>query len=307
MEQIKIGYDKSTGLYIIPNRNYFIINGNREKPNTIYHNNSQVLITSIKPASYQTYSSKTVITKYEKDNDGTPGYLTVEEYNSYILGLKSKGREDDYDWFFDELEDEIKYKRFLKDWQSRSKQEETITDYEIVFVEVPISEYEDIQPLASMADIDSCAKALFIYKPNPKKYLSEYCESLGMISESNEYKKTPNSYNYGPHSNIDYAKINGEYIFLGDNKPRIFQKIAKYQECIDEMNQHIKFIKDSVDLFLRKNDKTPLTNIERGSYYKTLINIKSDINGLEVNKKHHSNQSSLINRIQKLIESIKIE
>lgn len=306
MKQIKIGYDKSTGLYIIPNRNYSIINGNREKPNTIYFNNSQVWVTSIKPISYQTYSSRTIITHYELHNGDIVDMLENEDYNKQILDFRSRGWEDDYEWYFEDLEDEIRYKRFINNWKPITKQEEIITDYEIVFIEVPVSEYEDIQPLASMEDIDSCEKAMFIYKPNPKKYLKEYCESLGMVFEPNDYKKTPNSYNWSS-SGIDYAKINGEYLFLGDNKPRMFQKTAKYQECIDKMNQDIKFIKDNVDLFLRKNDKTLLTDIEIGSYYKTLISIKNDINELEVNKKHWSNKSSLINRIQKLIESIKIE
>ena len=306
MEQIKIGYDKSTNLYVIPNRNYCIINGKREKIYTLYYNNSQVLVTSIKPTTYQTYRNKTTITKCEKDNEGTPGYLTVEEYNNHVRELCCKGDYEEYEWVFLDLEDEIRYKRFIKDWRPITIQEEVITDYEIIFVEVPVSEYEDIQPLASMEDIDSCEKAMFIYKPNPKKYLADYCESLGMVFEPNDYKKTLNSYGWSS-SGVDYAKINGEYLFLGDNKPKMYQKTAKYQECIDKMNQDIKFIKDNVDLFLRKNDKTPLSEIERGSYYKNLISIKSDINKLEVNKKHWSDKSYLINRIQKLIESIKIE
>lgn len=306
MEQIKIGYDKTTNLYIIPNRNYCIINGKREKIDTIYFNNTRVLVTSIKPETYQTYSSKTIITHYESFNVETSGVLEVEDYNKQKYSLEEKGYYNDYEWFFNELEDEIKYKRFLKDWKPITKQEEIITDYEIVFVEVPVSEYEDIQPLASMDDIDSCEKAMFIYKPNPKKYFTEYCESLGMVLEPNDFKKTPNSYSW-PSSGIDYVKINGDYLFLGDNKPKMFQKTAKYQECIDKMNQDIKFIKDSVDLFLRKNDKTPLTEIERGSYYKNLINIQKMVRGLDVNKKTQQNQISLLSQIQKLIESIKIE
>lgn len=306
MEQIKIGYDKSTELYIIPNRNYSIINGNREKPNTIYYNNTQVLVTSIKPENYQTYSNKTIITKYEKDNEGTPGYLTVEEYNNHVRQLCYKGEYEEYEWVFPDLEDEIRYKRFIKDWIPIYKVEEVITDYEIIFIEVPISEYEDIQPLASMEDINSCEKALFYYKPNSKRHLSEYCESLGMVFEPNDYKKTPNSYNWSS-SGIDYAKINGEYLFLGDNKPKMYQKTAKYQECVDKMNQDIKFIKDSVDLFLRKNDKRLLTDIERGSYYQTLINIGREVRELDVNKKKQNLQSLLIRKIEKLIESTKIE
>lgn len=306
MEQIKIGFDKTTELYIIPNRNYCIINSKREKIDTIYYNNSQVLVTSIKPETYQTYRSKNITTHY-KQYSHLSNILTVEDYNKQILDFRSRGWEDDYEWFFDDVEDEIKYKRFIKDWKPITKQEEIITDYEIIFIEVPVSEYEDIQPLASMEDINSCEKAMFIYKPNPKKYLSEYCESLGMVFESNDYKKTPNSYSLSSHSGLDYAKINGEYLFLGDNKPRMFQKTDKYQECIDKMNQDIKFIKDNVDLFLRKNDKTPLTDVERGSYYRNLISIQKSIRELDVNKKTQQNQISLISRIQKLIESIKIE
>jgi hypothetical protein len=306
MEQIKIGYDKSTGLYVIPNQNYSIINGKKDKIDIIYYNNSKVLITSIKPETYQTYNNKIIITHYIKDNDVEVGTLFSEDYNNQKYNLETKGYYNDYEWFFDELEDEIKYKRFLKDWKPITKQEEIIIDYEIIFIEVPISEYEDIQPLASMEDINSCEKAMFIYKPNPKKYFTEYCESLGMVFEPNDYKKTPNSYSFSS-SGFEYVKINGDYLFLGDNKPRMFQKTSKYQECINRMNQDIKFIKDSVDLFLRKNDKISLTNIERGSYYKNLINIKNSIKELEVHKKHHSNQSSLINKIQKLIESAKIE
>lgn len=304
MKQIKIGYDKSTGLYVIPNQNYSIINGKRDKIDTIYYNNSKVLITSIKPETYQTYNNQTIITEYE-DKEGNIKLSTID-YNIRLGELKDKGFYEDYEWMFDDLEDEIRYKRFINDWKPITKQEEIITDYEIIFINVPISEYEDIQPLASMEDIDSCEKAMFIYKPNPKKYLKEYCESLGMIFEPNDYSKTPNSYGWSS-SGLDYAKINGEYLFLGDNKPKMYQKTAKYQECIDKMEQDIKFIKDSVDLFLRKNDKTPLTYVERGSYYKNLISIKNDINKLEVHKKQWRDQSYLVNRIQKLIESIKIE
>jgi hypothetical protein len=307
MEQIKIGYDKSTGLYIIPNRNYCIINGSREKIDTLYYNNTQVLITSIKPTSYQTYNSKTIITEYEKDNDGIPGYLTVEEYNKYLKELQYYGSYEDYEWLFEDLEDEIKYKRFLKDWKPITKQEEIITDYEIVFIEVPVSEYEDIQPIASMLDIDSCEKGLFRYRPKPLKYFEDYCKSLDMVWESNSYSKTPNSYNWST-SGFDYVKINGEYLFFGDNKPKgIFEKVGKYQECIDKMNQDIKFIKDNVDLFFSKRDKTPLTDIEKGSYYTNLFNIRKNIMDLKVQTKSFQDQSSLISKLNKLIESVKIE
>lgn len=305
MEQIKIGHDKTTGLYIIPNRNYCIINGSREKINTVYFNNTQVLITSIKPITYQTYSSKTIITHYEQDSHFS-NILSVEDYKTQLEDLQSKGWKDDYEWFFDELEDEIKYKRFIKDLKPISKLEEVITDYEITFIEVPVSEYPEIQPIASMLDINSCEKAIFIYKPDHKRILSEYCDSLGLTYESNNDKKINNTYSWSNHSGIDYAKINGGYLFLGDNKIKSSQRTAKYDECVEALNKDKQFIKNAVDLFFRKIDGKKLSDIERGSYYKTLVSIQSSVRGLEVIKKSSYGKTLLLGKLTELIESVKI-
>jgi hypothetical protein len=308
MEQIKIGYDKTTGLYIVPNKNYCIINGSREKINTIYFNNTQVLITSIKPTSYQTYSSKTIITHYELHNGESVDILKTEDYNQKISYLRSKGWQDDYDWFFDDLEDEIRYKRFLKDWKPITKQEEIITDYEIIFIEVPVSEYEDIQPLASMEDIDSCEKALFTYQPQPRKYLADYCKSLGLRWEDNKSwgNQSQGTYSWPSHSGIEYVKINNEYLFLGE-KPKFYKRQGSYKECIEKMNSDIQLIKESVDMFFKKKDKTPMTAEERGAYYRELLSIKGFVSKLEVHKKHTSDQNYIIKKINELIKQDEIK
>jgi hypothetical protein len=306
MEQIKIGYDESTGLYIIPNRNYCIINGSREKIDTLYYNNSQVLITSIKPTSYQIYITQTITTGYE-DIGGNIKLSTID-YNIRLGELKNKGYYEDYEWKFDDLEDEIKYKRFLKDWKPITKQEEVITDYEIIFINVPISEYEDIQPVASMLDIDSCEKALFTYQPQPRKYLADYCKSLGLVWEDNKSwgNQSQGTYSWPSHSDIEYTKINDEYLFLGE-KPKFYKRQGSYKECIEKMNFDIQLIKDAVDMFFKKKDKTLMTIEERGAYYKELLNIKGLVSKLEVHKKHYNDQRYIINKINKLIKKDKID
>jgi hypothetical protein len=305
MEQIKIGYDESTGLYIIPNKSYSIINGSREKINTLYYNNTQVLVTSVKPTSYQTYKNNTFISHFEKEGD----IISIEDYSNQLKKFQSKGKWLDSDNYgFSDIEDEIRYNRFLKDHKCIYKTEEVITDYEIIFIKVPVSEYEDIQPVASMLDIDSCEKALFIYQPQPKKYLKNYCESLGLRWEDKKSwgSQSQGTYSWSSHSDIEYAKINNEYLFLGE-KPKFYKRQGSYKECVERMNFDIQLIKDAVDIFFKKKDKTPMTAEERGAYYRELLSIKGFVSNLKVHKKHTSDQNYIIKKINELIKQDEIK
>jgi hypothetical protein len=299
MEQIKIGYDEYTKLYIIPNRNYSIINSNREKPETIYFNNSNVFVTSIKPTSYQTYTTKLITTGYV-DNDKKT--ITVEEYNSQLEELQSKGEYDEYDyiWCFDNIEDEIRYKHFERRWTKIQKQVEDIIDYEIIIINVPVSEYEDIQPLATLEDIDSCEKALFKYIPNPKRYLKEYCESLGLKYDPNG----KNGFSWSTHSGIEYAKIDDNYIFLGE-KPKFQGLTGSYENCINKMNSHITLIKQAVDDLFLKQDKTVLNEITKGEFFKSILSIQNKVRNINVYTKDSHSKNFLLGDISKLLNKLR--
>lgn len=305
--EIKIGYDSTNKLYIIPNNSNMIINGNEIKPSPLYFNNAKVLVTKVEPKIYQTTSSTRMIISYENENGEI---LSPEEYNSELKSLKSFGKlevDDDYDvdLIFDSIESEVNYKYFLREWKPTYENIITITDYDIIIVEIPISEYEDIRPLYSLDDIKTIEEGLCEYLPNPVKILIDYCESLGLTFEgyTSSPRGNPKTFSLSTHSGIEYAQIEKKYLFSG-NKP-IFRKfIGSYQTCIQKKEKDVEFVKKGVDDHFKKQEKELLSSIEKGKFYSSLLDIKSRITKLDVYTKKQSEKQFLLKVVDDLIKHL---
>lgn len=306
--EIKIGYDSTNKLYIIPNNSNMIINGNEIKPSPLYFNNAKVLITKVEPKIYQTTSSTRMIISYEKENGEI---LSPEDYKSELNNLKSFGKLDDggddydTDLIFDSIESEVNYKHFLREWKPTYENIISITNHDIKIIEIPISEYDDIIPLSTLDDIKTIEEGLCEYLPNPTKILIDYCESLGLTFEGyiSNPRGNPKTFSLSTHSGIEYAKIEQKYLFSG-NKPIFRRFIGSYQACIQKREKDMEFIKNGVDEHFRRQEKTLLSSIEKGKFYSSLLGIKDKIDQLDVYKQKQPEKQHLLKVVDELIKKL---
>ena len=284
MELKKILYDSDNELYLIYGDNYTYYNG--KKLEISYGSPFQV--TKYSPVTLESRKKVTTMSHYE--NIKTKEVVTKEEYDS-VYNLKiNKYDDDDEEDSFNSIEDELKYKYFMKDIKAVYKEEETITTYEFEVVNKPISAYSNIQMLSSMDDIEKVSQGICKYFSTPIKWAFDYFE------EKQEECDTNYSIKNSTHSGIEYLQIEDNYVFTGNNKlTYLDNSYCTYKQAIEFMEKDKLKIKNGIDLAFKKLNKDKLSDIEKGEYISTLQRILNNVRDLKVIKTSYTDKSILIN------------
>lgn len=232
--------------------------------------------------------------------------ISVEEHAILLKELRSKGYDDDDGWVFEDIEDEIRHRRFLNEWSGVYKEhlEEIEEEWEVF--EYPESKNKYIN---SYRTIGKGLEPIFNYTPNPVQMLRDIAKEFGFEEVSDQTFKDVTrgkKFSISSHSGIDYAKFNDNYLFTGNNKIGFFGITGTYQECEarfqTDWNKIYNKVKESY--ILLEND--PLTDIKSAWVLKVLQNIKEKANKVDSVKKTYSEQNNLLKYINdKLSEFVK--
>ena len=239
--------------------------------------------------------------------------IFVEQYNTLLSDITSKGEYIDYQWDFDNIDDEYEYKKFIQTWQpvyEDVKEEIVFTDFDII--STIISEHDYIIPINSI--VNDPDEMLFLYSPTPTLILTEVAEKLGyQFITDNSYGRLRESeklktITVSTHSGFQYTKINGNYI--GDEERRKFNNIREfrgtYDECLKEKEKQVEIAYNTLKPYADRLIQKKLNQVTVGELLTYLSHLKNRIGSLDVKKVDVTNQRTIMGNIQNKIDELTI-
>lgn len=285
---LKIKKIKDSYLLELPQtyRGYYLVNGQKvesgkinliEEPDSIY-----LVISGSVPDYY-----------YHTKSDSK---LSISEYNEQREMLKNKGYYEDYDreiLVFDDVADEITYKRFLQEWKLQSKEEETRTqeEYEIINLEDSPNPY-----IRSYRTIGKGLEPLFDYSPHPVAMFKEIATKFGFTEVPDQSFKSNTAgryYSIPTHSGIEYVKMNDKYLFTGGNKITFYGITGTYQECEARFNSDYQKIHDVVKKAYLVLENKELSDLQTKWVIEILTHLKDHIYKIDPMKKSYKDLRDL--------------
>lgn len=318
-EKVKIIKDQG-GRYLLP-RNSIVFNTGATGHDTVSRtvNGIDIPTTSYNSGPIQIpypteikviKTSKVKVAYRDHKNNKT---IFVEQYNTLLNDITSKGEYDDYQWEFDNIDDEYEYKKFTQTWQSvyeDVKEEVVFTDFDIV--STIISEYDYITPIISI--VNEPDDMLFIYRPTPELILTEVAEKLGYtFITDNSYGRLRESeklktITVSTHSGYQYTKINGNYI--NDDERHKFNSIREfrgtYNECIGEKDRQVKLAYEILKPYADRLIQRKLNQATVGELLTYLSYLKGRVGALDVKKADITMQRHIMGNIQTKIDELTI-
>jgi hypothetical protein len=187
---------------------------------------------------YRTIPS--TITHFE--NNGT--IMSNSDYKNSVDKLLSKGEDQFDDYVFDSLDDEYRYKKFIRDWRPvYSASYEERTPLEFVITEIRTNSGDpDIVSLWNSPTLNDNRLYSFDRHNFSLKHFKELCEEKQL------------NYDIPNHGGIRYAKIEMAYIFDDSvNYDRSPTFIGTLEQCKECKNSIAKYIENKVLLCTAKN------------------------------------------------------
>ena len=215
-----------------------------------------------KPIEAFKVTERTVVDYYKNSDESLK--LTVEEYNNQVNELTKNQEYYDGSYEWDSLEKEFAYRKFLKEWSTVTKIESVKTKINLIYKELPISDYPFIVPLYSVGQISDpfCS-----YIPPLRALVKMAAEKYGFedAGDNAKYEKTAGKkWSVDPNAkDLQYIKINGKYPFSKDEFRRFHCLNAPYEECVQKYKKDLKYLEDFFAAEARVLDCVKLDENER--------------------------------------------
>ena len=259
------------GEWVVNNKKYTVSNYQADKINSL-----------LEPEIFKVNKS-TNIKYYENVSEPNMHKLGVDAYQHDLSMLKSKGKpyydNEDGDFYFDKLEDEFAYKKFLRDWKP-------------IFEEVVSKEKVDIEIRHAMLDTgNEFIKPLFCVDSTKPELVQVMFAAYQMkIVKDWCNKHVPDAYEIPNHSHLEYAKISGQYVFTGTKTEFNGQhpvRVMHYDEAVKLLDNEKKKIEGILYSLLCKIKAIPDVTV------KQLINEIENVRR-QVSEKKYSSKSSKV-------------
>lgn len=234
------------GEWIVNNKKYTVSNYQPDKLNSL-----------LEPEIFKVNKS-TKIKYYENVSEPNIHKLGFDAYQYDLSVLKSKGKlyDDEGDeLYFDKLEDEFAYKKFVRDWKPVC---EEVISKEKVDVEIRHAMLdtgnEFIKPLFC---VDSTKPELVqvMFAAYQMKVVKDWCN-----------KHVPDAYEIPNHGHLEYAKISGQYVFTGTKTEFNGQypiRVMHYNEAVKLLDNEKKKIEGILYSLLCKIKAIPDVTVKQ--------------------------------------------
>jgi len=292
--KMKIGYDSITKLYTFLNGD-FLYNGKSTKDPLRANTYNTLITTSEKPITIEKSTSIKKLIGYQNEKDNT--IISQDEYDNLLEGINKEWNDDENEWEFGNIEDEIKYNIICKSYTPKYEYETQLTQIEFEIIEYPASQYDEIIPLYSL-DAKNIFETKCTFTPNLFKTFREICEREYGIEAKNIENAT--------HSGIRYIKINNEYIQGMDDFNMRYNKsiIDSYDGCIERMDTLKKDLNNILSFHFAKKSQKILDTTTLGGFLTELDSIRNTIYKLEIKTKSYGDYQNACGKINKLINLI---
>lgn len=275
-----------------------------EKPETLFIVGSE---------SYIDYWTRTV-------GFNKPQEITNEDYQASKLMLESKGTyhtadDDDCDdpgWEFNEIADEVEYKRFLKEWVPTYGHREKLEPVEFTIVNIEGNTSNPfIVPFrycGSSQDLKD-NEVLYKYTAHPYNLLQLIGKKLGF--EEVEDKTWNDSitvgmkYSIPSHSrnNLDFIKINGHYARESFQGSYYGISVGTWEECNKQYEAHRDKIQKAFE-YEKKLIEAKGETLDKKDVVEKLEKIRSRVSGIESKRATYLNKGLAVNAVNDLIKEI---
>lgn len=220
------------------------------------------------------------------------GRVDVDEYNRVYN--ETHDDEGDYITFDDEILWRKKYSR-LSPVEDRK---EIFDTPEIIVYKIIIPENRNIECIPSyMSNIsleDLRNGTYFVYSPKCASMFYDALMDMGIDPKGVEMDPT----------NIKYTKIDGEYIFLGENIEMKIVSFVTYEYALQRYEEDMDMLREKIDMFIRKHSKKPINS---GYVVSNLLSIINDLKSISIRKeKDDLKMKRIIQKIQKLVKEVEV-
>ena len=182
--------------------------------------------------------------------------ITVDHYNDKLKELTVNASFDDDGIYFDDLDDEYNYKKFVRSCKPKYKTLETTTDL-IIPEEVVLYETGNKYIKCNFFLIGEDKPILYRYNRTQARLdiVKNKFDEIGFEFLNNaSYESTKNKKIWGnsDHSVIRYVTAFGTYIF-GDGWDNKFSPIDTLENCKEMYNNDIKTIENIITKYYNQN------------------------------------------------------
>lgn len=284
--------------------------------NTGYNSyNSKHQIAARDVENVRSVYTRNTLVGYVPTTEGiTDDVLSVEGYNDFINQFRSSYTEDeDGDKYWNSLDDEFAYRKFVAQWKPKYKEETTYS--EPLLIDRSHIRQDSGNPyivagfLTGRSDVP-----LYSYNRSNAvaSILAKKFESLGMeFKEGLSYGATEGKkvWSNSTHSGLEYVTAFGKYIIGKNLVPKTrgeFKGSFEYLEKIyKEDKQWIEdLIQVGYNLHFRNEGASTVLLGDVYSGLKTCINY---VNTLDVKVKSETSKRSALMQLNKLLESVNVE
>ena len=231
-------------------RSTILVDGKSLPQDTPYY--KEIEVTSKTLPKIELVNTKTFVSAY-KDSKGTE--ITPEEYQKTIALLTAGATEnEDGTLVFDDLDEEYKYKKFIREYQAVYGTTSTITEVQTVVV-------------TAMIDTGSPYLTAVFRTDSTNPHLVSYNKAQHQIDVVHAWAKTNQvQVDIPTHSHLKYAKVNGKYVF--DNTyEKVTPELLTFTEAHARIQEVERAVKSCLNSAIITADSVTLIDL--------LIRIKS--------------------------------
>lgn len=254
--------------------------------------------------------NKSIKSHYE---NGEGDKLSMNDYIEKKNELTKNAVWDEYDGYYfpsEFLDDEYEYKKFIRDWTLINRPVQQLSDP--IKVEVVKTKYETgnkyIRNLLKHDKSDS-KKVLCTYDRAAafKGILTDYMTSIGFtfVGDKSRYK-IDSEWTNSTHSNIEYAKAFGEFLF-GSNSGRgnVPNKSGTLEDCLKWFDQDKKSIEGTVHRkYMNKFGYIDEGKFDFDKLLTKLKSAKSSISNVDPKVKTMQDYNNAVRQVRELIEMV---
>lgn len=227
------------------------------------------------------------ITHYE--NNGA--IMSIMDFRNSVDELLSKGEEQYDEYVFDCLDDEYRYKKFIRDWRPvYSESYEEIAPLEFVITEIRTNSGDpDIISLWNSPTVDNK-----LYSFDRHRFSLKYFQFL---CERKELVNTVPS-----HGGLRYAQINNKYLFDSTfdwSKHPAY--IGTLEQCKHEKQKILEAIERTINIHTKSKDAEL---VDAAGVLEALYKIRDYVGNVTPISKTRASYSLSINSINSLIKMI---
>lgn len=250
-------------------------------------------------------STYDILTHYQKGEE----IMSIDEHSLKLKKLleNSKYDEDDDVIYFDDLDLEYAYKKFIRDWKEIKKSTQIISDP--IQVEKISIRYDSGNKHIKNRFFNGMTKDISLYEYDResaiKELIAKTFESIGFkFQEEVSYKGTEGKKIWSGRD-IEYTVAFGTYLWGNSNKLYLRNSVGTLNDMLEKYEQDKRRIRN--DIMTKYNSQyRDNSNFDFDSLLSSLNRARSNMFGLKIHKSNKNNINDYNASMQSINYSIKL-